>query len=329
MRDKGIKIAKEEEDYILKAKCQVASSQGVDWVKKNSNFDNSMGALDSCELCECVGLFLLAKTQESVDKGQIALVSIALYRDDLILVTRKHGKIINEVKSKLTKIFKSEDLILCEWTEGTEQNYLDIDFDLNENTYKPYKKEQDNSKYVAAHSDHPKAVLKSIPSIVESRIRMLCSNETIFSGKKREYEVSLCDQGHKGVNFSYKVPETREERKLKEIRKRRNKAKARDVLWFVPPFTKQVDGRTSVGKAFFKILDNCFPKEHSLYKITNRNYIRLSYRTSPNFGRILKGLNRKVIDDYTRMKQENVDKTTRESKKGRGRPKYLVKKDST
>ena len=27
------------------------------------------------------------------------------------------------------------------------------------------------------------------------------------------------------------------------------------------------------------------------------------------------------------MKQENVDKTTRESKKGRGRPKYLVKKD--
>ena len=117
MRGKGININEEEEEIILKAKVQLASSLGTDWVKKESPFDNSMGAKDSCELCELVGLFMISKIKAR-SENQIYFMSVALYRDDLILETIKHGTTINGIKSLLTKIFQDEDLKLCEWEEG-------------------------------------------------------------------------------------------------------------------------------------------------------------------------------------------------------------------
>lgn len=104
----------------------------------------------------------------------------------------------------------------------------------------------------------------------------------------------LKKQGHKNVSFKYEELDSPEERRLKKERKLKNKSKARQLLWFVPPYSKQVDTSCTVGKMFFKILDECIPKEHPLYKMINRNKIKLSYRTSPNFGRIIKGLNKKV-----------------------------------
>ena len=182
-RSKGIQVSDDEVTCILKAKYQIASSLGTDWVKKDSPFDNSMGGLDSCELCELIGLFLLGKIKDNLGKMDPS-ISIALYRDDMILVIRKHGKIINETKSILTKMFKEQGLILCDWEEGPTQNYLDIEFDLEQNVYRPYKKLKDNTKYVSSQSDHPGTVLKGIPNIVNNRINMLCSNETIFKTKK-------------------------------------------------------------------------------------------------------------------------------------------------
>ena len=171
MKSKGIIVSKENIDVILKAKYQVATSLGIDWVKKNSPFDNSMGAKDSCELCELVGLFLLGKTKERLEtekKNSTLSISIALYRDDLILAIQKHGKSINMAKSELSKIFKEEDLTLCEWEEGSNLNYLDIEFNLDQNWYKPFKKANDNTKYLSAKSDHPEIILKSVPNIVQT-----------------------------------------------------------------------------------------------------------------------------------------------------------------
>ena len=74
--------------------------------------------------------------------------ALALYRDDMILVTLKHGKTINSIKSILIKMFKKENLVLCEWEEGEVQNYLDVEFNLRMNTYKPFKKDNDSTKYL-------------------------------------------------------------------------------------------------------------------------------------------------------------------------------------
>ena len=80
-----------------------------------------MGSYDSCEFCEIIGLFLLAKIQDMIIKRDLKMI-IAIYRDDIILVTIKHGKTINSIKSILTKLFNEEKLVLCEWSEGEVQS---------------------------------------------------------------------------------------------------------------------------------------------------------------------------------------------------------------
>ena len=47
----------------------------------------------------------------------------------------------------------------------------------------------------------------------------------------------------------------------------------------------------------------------------------------PNFSRIIKSLNKKVIENYVKEQNISKDKELKMSKKGRGRPKYLNKKD--
>ena len=137
---------------------------------------------------------------------------------------------------------------------------MDIKFKIDKNEYEPYKKKNDNTKYLSVDSDHPDIILKRIPNIVENRINMLSSSKEIFDKKKIEYEDALKKQGHKDVSFKFKNAESLEERKLKAEKKLKNKSKAREVLWVLPPYSKQVENTTSVGKTFFKILDECFQK---------------------------------------------------------------------
>ena len=63
-REQGINITSMEENIILKAKVQLATSMGKSCVKKDGDFDNSMGSKDGYEICEFIGLYLLAKIKE-------------------------------------------------------------------------------------------------------------------------------------------------------------------------------------------------------------------------------------------------------------------------
>ena len=58
----------------------------------------------------------------------------------------------------------------------------------------------------------------------------------------------------------------------------------------------------------------------------NRNTVKMSYRTMPNFGKIVKGLDKKVTEKFIKERNEECDRNTREQKKLRGRPKYVSKK---
>ena len=191
------------------------------------------------------------------------------------------------------------------------------------------RKENDNSKYLSADSDHPITIIKAVPKIVEDRINRLCRNKAIFENSKIEYDIKLKQQGYQNITFQYKEPESIAERERKTTTKNKNKAKAREILWFVPPFARQVERNTTVGKKFFSILDSCFPKNHPLYKLINRNTVKQSYRTMPNFGKTLKGLNIKVIKELKERKNKEADDRKRNEKKPRGRPKYLSRKECT
>ena len=75
--------------------------------------------------------------------------------------------------------------------------------------------------------------------------------------------------------------------------KKRNRK--RKILWFNPPYNQTV--RTNVGKEFLGLLEKCFPPNHPLRKIFNRQNVKVSYSTTPNMAQIISGKNSKVLTE--------------------------------
>ena len=103
------------------------------------------------------------------------------------------------------------------------------------------------------------------------------------------------------VSPKYKTPETEYEAIERARKKQINRSKARQVTWFNPPFSKQVESSKSVGRAFFAALDQCFPSDHPLYKILNHNTTKMSYRTMPNLAMMIKGSNGRILKEYIKL----------------------------
>jgi len=68
----------------------------------------------------------------------------------------------------------------------------------------------------------------------------------------------------------------------------------RRVCWFNPPYSNNV--KTNIGAQFLKIISETFPKSSSLYKIANRNKIKVSYRCMPNMKAIISRQNHKNLN---------------------------------
>ena len=65
------------------------------------------------------------------------------------------------------------------------------------------------------------------------------------------------------------------------------------MTYFNPPYSQNI--QTNVGELFFKALDKCFPSNHPLKKVMNRNTIKLSYRCMPNLKRHISRHNGKIL----------------------------------
>ena len=107
------------------------------------------------------------------------------------------------------------------------------------------------------------------------------SKETIFNKASPLYEKVLS--------------ETRFDDKLKynPNKKTKQKNKKRNIIWFNPPYSKNVV--TKVGHYFLKLLDKHFPRHHKLHKIFNRNTVKVSYSCIKNIKSIINCYNNKVL----------------------------------
>ena len=94
-----------------------------------------MGSVDSCELSELVGLYLLNGLKAILDEDQDGL-----YRDDLLAYIRGlSGPQIAKIEKKLFSFFKSLDLKITIQSNVKQTDFLDIHFDLDSETHKPYR----------------------------------------------------------------------------------------------------------------------------------------------------------------------------------------------
>ena len=74
-------------------------------------------------------------------------------------------------------------------------NYLDVTFNLNDGTYRPYQKPDNIIQYIHVESNHPPNIIKQIPQTIEKRLSQLYSSEEIFNESAPFYEDKLHQSG--------------------------------------------------------------------------------------------------------------------------------------
>ena len=122
--------------------------------KGTSPFDVTIGSYDGAETCELVGCFLLSQLQELLGHN------IGLYRDDGLVISESTPKAIENIKKEMCRIFKSNGLRITIEVNKQIVNFLDVTFNLTNNTHHPYTKANTTLQYVHKESNHPPVVIK-------------------------------------------------------------------------------------------------------------------------------------------------------------------------
>ena len=106
-------------------------------------------------------LNLLSKKYNKNDLG--------LYRDDgLVVLKNKSGPQLEQVKKNIQKIFKGHELDINIQCNMKIVNYIDVTFNLNDGTYEPYTKPNNEIKYIDKNSNYPPSVIWQIPLSIVS-----------------------------------------------------------------------------------------------------------------------------------------------------------------
>ena len=222
-------IKKKDMDLIMHARKSLLFGDGSTWTKKEGGiFDVTMGAYDGAEVCELVGAYLLHLLSQKCEKR-----NTGLYRDDGLAVSRNRSGPENErMKKEFQRIFREKGLQLVIECNKKVVNYLDVTMNLNNGSYKPYRKPDDEINYIHAESDHPPNIIKQLPLSVEARLSTLSSSKKMFDEVKGQYQEALNKNGYKH-QLRYNPP-------AKAANKNSRKRK---VIWFN---SKTVE--TNIGK---------------------------------------------------------------------------------
>ena len=171
--------------------------------------------------------------------------SLGLYRNDGLGIFRNFSwPKIERKKNTIVHVFKECVLLITTKASLKVVNFLDIQQDLINGTYGPYRKRNNNPMYVDINSNHPPSIKKQILKPVSKRISKFPSNKGIFNNNTRTYNDSLKRCGfQENPDF---IPETPSDSHANERRKRRRK-----IIWFNPPYSMNV--KAKIGKVFLSL----------------------------------------------------------------------------
>ena len=162
-----------------------------------------MACYDDAELRELVGSFILNKLTSIDNKSDIGL-----YRDDVPGIFYNVSKPEIESKKKaIVKFFKGRGLPITIQCNLKTVDFLDLTFDLDNNAYKPFRKENNKPVYINKHSNHPPSILKQLSKSIEKRISETSSNKDIFDESIKPYKDALKESGFSEA-LNYIAPTT-------------------------------------------------------------------------------------------------------------------------
>ena len=107
-----------------------------------------IGSLDSAEICELIGLFILHKLEKLFLKEMIGL-----YRDDGLAITNLPGPDLDSLGKEVVKMFSSFNLKITVETGMKVTDFLDVSLNLQH--LHALKKDSNPSIYIQRASNHP------------------------------------------------------------------------------------------------------------------------------------------------------------------------------
>ena len=202
--------------------------------------DVTPGSYDGAEICELAGLYLLNQLSIVIGKS-----SVGLYRDDgLAAINNANGPKLDRIRKDIIALFKEEGLSITIETNLIETEFLDVTFNLATKKYFPFRKANNKPLYINAFLNHPPAIIKQLPKMINKRISDLPWNK---EGCDKVNESAVKERGH----FSSMSHNNSNTQNARRNRKRK-------VIWFNPPYSQNV--KINIGKLFIKLVRKHFPK---------------------------------------------------------------------
>ena len=283
------------------ARKSVLFNSNKPWVKRDNHttFDVTMGSFDGAEVCELVGLYALNNLRKRFGNN-----NIGLYRDDgLALIEGTSLRLADKARKDLCSAFQELGLKITAEINYKTVNFLDVTLNLTNESYKPYRKPNNDLLYIHKDSNHPPSITKHLPAAINRRISSLSSDEQTFNSVAPTYDNALKQSNYK-TTLQYtttETPPTTESQSKSEKRKR-----TRNIIWFNPPYSENI--RTNVAREFLKLIDKHFPKTSPLHKIFNRNTIKVSYSCMSNVRSVISSHNKRILKETASAKESVKDR---------------------
>ena len=266
------------------------------WSKRNSNstFDVTMGSYDGAEICELVGLFILNSLQTLFGKD------VGLYRDDgLAVLNTKSGRLGDKARQDLTRAFNDLGLNITTFTNQQSTNFLDVTFDLTNNSYKPYRKPDNEPLYINHSSNHPPHILRELPKSINKRINTLSCEKQTFEQSAPTYGDALSKS-----NFNAQLEYEQQ-----------NNTIANDTKDNVTSFgtsdvqpTLQQKRQDKFSAELFTTDDKHFPPNSKLNKLFNKHTVRVSYSCNENMRTFISRHNKTILKNQGKQNKTKQNK---------------------
>ena len=189
-------------------------------------------------------------------------MEIGLYRNDGLAVIDQIPQKIEKIKKEICKFFSKNNLRITVEANKKVVNFLDVTLDLTTKKYKPYSKPTTTPLYVHSKSNHPLCIIKNIPEAINKRSSQISSDEEAFKEAAPPYQVALQKSGY---SYTLKFTPPQQSPESTTYKKKRQ----RNIIWCNPLFSKNV--QTNIGREFRNLIERCFPPNHKLRKLFNKN----------------------------------------------------------
>ena len=165
----------------------------------------TQGSLDSAEVCELVGLYILHLISSLIPTKQYGI-----YRDDFLGAVRLTGRQVEQLNKKLHELFNNIGFKITIESNIQIVSFLDVKLNLVDGSFKPYRKNEEVLPvYIHVDSNHPPNTKKDLPKMISKRVSDLSSSKEVFYSEKNVYDQALNNAGYKDKlqYFDPKFPE--------------------------------------------------------------------------------------------------------------------------